>query len=185
MHAAGRDVSQPERMLLLLDHIESGLAARLSPDALIAFENAVLGGQDVDPPLAAAGAAEALEEAHSRDLKVGLVSITGLTPGYVLREVLADLELLQHLQVMTFSDEARLAKPADAVYRCTLEALGVEAHEAVFIGDSPGPDIAAPQKLGMTAVQVGGQHLDGVTPNARVETLEELFPALRRLGLVD
>ena len=108
-----------------------------------------------------------------------------MTPGYVLRQILEELELLQHLDAMTFSDEARLAKPAEAVYRCTLEVLGVEAHEAVFIGDSPGPDIAAPQKLGMKAMLVGGQQLDGVTPDARLDSLEELFPALRRLELVD
>ncbi len=63
--------------------------------------------------------------------------------------------------------------------------LGIEAHEAVFIGDSPGPDVAGPQKLGMTAVQVGDRQQDGVTPDARLDSLEVLFPALRRLGLVD
>ena len=35
------------------------------------------------------------------------------------------------------------------------------------------------------AGQVGDQQLDGVEPDARIETLEELFPGLQRLGLVD
>ena len=108
-----------------------------------------------------------------------------MTPGYVLREILDELGLLEYLEAMTFSNEARLVKPTEAVYTCTLEVLGVDAREAVFIGDSPGPDVAAPQQLGMTAVQIGDQQLDGVTPDARLETLDELFPALVRLGLVD
>ena len=108
-----------------------------------------------------------------------------MTPGYVLRQALDEMEMLQHLEVMTFSDEARLAKPAEAVYTCTLEGLGMRPEDAVFIGDSPGPDINAPQKLGMVAVQVGDRIEEGVTPDAQIDTLDELFPALRKLGLVD
>ncbi len=37
----------------------------------------------------------------------------------------------------------------------------------------------------MTAVQVGDREQAGVTPDARLDTLDELFPALQRLGLLD
>ncbi len=185
LHEEGRDISVPERLGRLLELVEPGLPAQVTPNTMAAFEEAVVWAVRENPPSAAPGAQAALSEAHARGLGVGLVSITGMTPGYVLRKLLDELELLQHLDVMTFSDEARLAKPAEAVFRCTLEVLGVQAHETVFIGDSPGPDVAGPQQLGMTAVQVGDRQLDGVTPDARLDSLEELFPALRRLGLVD
>ncbi|MCH8008953.1 MAG: HAD family hydrolase [Chloroflexi bacterium] len=185
LHEEGRDLSMPERLGRLLELIEPGLRSQVTPHAMAAFEAGVVWAVRQNPPFAAPGAQAALRGAHERGLGIGLVSITGMTPGYVLRQILDELELLQHLDAMTFSDEARLAKPAEAVYRCTLEVLGVEAHEAVFIGDSPGPDIAAPQKLGMTAVQVGSRQEDGVTPDAQLDSLEELFPMLGRLGLVD
>ncbi len=185
MHAAGRDISQPERMLIFLERIDAGLSARMSSDALVAFEDAIAGGREIEPPIPAPGAVDVLQQARGRGLALGLVSITGLPPGYVWRRILDDHGMLEFFGALTFSDEARLAKPSEAVYRCTLYVLGVEAHEAVFIGDSPGLDIAGPQELGMKAVQVGDQQLDGVTPDARLDSLEELFPALRTLGLVD
>ena len=185
IHEDGRDISMPERLGRLLELVDPGLSAHVTPQAMAAFEDDVVWAVRQNPPFAAPGAREALHEAHARGLAIGLVSITGMTPGYVLRQLLDELELLQHLHVVTFSDEARLAKPADAVYRCTLEALGVEAREAVFIGDSPGPDVAGPQELGMTAVLVGDREERGVTPDAKLDSLEDLFPALQRLGLVD
>ncbi len=185
LNKQGRDLSTPERLEQLLDFVRPGLAGRLTPDAMARFEEAVVWTVRRIPPYAAPGSQAALREARARGLGIGLVSNTGLTPGYALRQILHEQELLQYLEVMTFSGEARLVKPTEAVYRCTLEVLGVEAHEAVFIGDSPGPDIAAPQQLGMTAVLVGDREQDGVTPDARLDSLEELFPASARLGLVD
>ena len=185
LHEQGRDISAPERLERLLETLQPGLPGDISREALEKLEDGSMWAVRQHPVLAVKGALAALTEARSRGLGVGLVSITGMTPGYVLRQVMDELELLELLDVMTFSDEARMAKPTEAVYACTLEALGVRAEEAVFIGDSPGPDVEAPQKLGMTAIQVGHRQEDGVTPDARIDSLEELFPALARLGLVD
>jgi putative hydrolase of the HAD superfamily len=117
-------------------------------------------------------------------LIIGLISNTGITPGYVLRGLLADYGLLPYFRILTFSDEARLAKPAEEIFRCTLEALEVQAAEAVFVGDMPELDVVGPQAVRMWAVQVGDRQLDGVRPHARIDGLPELFPALERLGLV-
>lgn len=185
LHEQGLDISAPERLQRLLAVLQPGLSGDVSREEMEKLERGLVWALRAHPPLAAQGALDALTQARSRGLGIGLVSITGMTPGYVLRQVLKELRLLQYLDVMTFSDEARLAKPSEAVYTCTLEALGVEPHEAVFIGDSPGPDIDAPQKLGMMAVQIGDRKQNGVTPDAQLGSLEELFPALQRLGLVE
>ena len=184
MHREGRDISQPERLALVLERIEPGLATRMSGTALLAVEDAVADVRlrDSNP---APGALACVEEAHGRGLALGLVCVTGLTPGYVLRDVLDGHGLLRHFEALTFSDEARMAKPAPEIFHCTLQVLGVALQDAVFIGDTPFADVAGPQALGMTAVQVGNRQEDGVTPDARIDSLEELFPALARLGLVD
>jgi len=190
----GPATSIDERVELLLEHVEPGLARSLTPDAFWAVEGAVGGAILQSPPLPAPGARETLEDAQRRGLALGLVSNTGLTPGYVLRELLAGYDLLPYLQVLTFSDEARFAKPAPEVFLCTLDALDVPPAEAAFIGDMPHLDVAGPQAVGMWTVQIGDQQLDGadrsavlrpVEPHARIGALPELFPALERLGLLE
>jgi putative hydrolase of the HAD superfamily len=185
LYEQGRDHSVLERLEQLLELVQPGLASDIKPDAMERVEEIVVWTVRENPPYAAPGAQAALSEAREHGLRIGLVSNTGMTPGYVLREILDELGLLEYLEAMTFSNEARLVKPTETVYTCTLEVLGVDAREGVFIGDSPGPDIAAPQQLGMTAVQIGDREQAGVTPDVRLETLDELFPALRTLGLVD
>ena len=184
LHGRGRDIAVPEKVSFFLDRIEPGLGERLDTDGWRAIEDALVAPGRLLPPLPAPGAVGVLQEAQRRGLALGLISNTGLTPGYVLREILADYGLLPYLQILTFSDEARLAKPAEQIYHCTLEALGVAATDAVFIGDMPAIDVAGPQAVGMWTVQVGDQQLDGVRPHARIDALPELFPALERLGLI-
>ena len=171
-------------MSFFLERIEPDLAGRFGTDAWRAIEDALVAPGRLLPPLPAPGAVGVLQEAQRRGLALGLISNTGLTPGYVLREILADHGLLSLFQVLTFSDEARLAKPAAEIFHCTLEALGVQPADALFIGDMPALDVAGPQAVGMYAVQVGDQQLDGVQPHARIDALPELFPALDRLGLL-
>ena len=184
LHGQGLDIAVPEKVERFLNHLEPDLAQRLSPNALRAVEDSLVAPGRMAPPFPAPGATEALREAQACGLALGLISNTGLTPGYVLREILADHGLLSFFQVLTFSDEARLAKPAAEIFRCTLDALAIQPAEAVFVGDMPALDVAGPQAVGMWAVQVGDQQLDGVQPHARIDALSELFPALERLGLL-
>ncbi len=184
LHGRGRDIAVPEKVSFFLEQIEPGLVERFGTDAWRAIEDALVAPGRLLPPMPAPGAVGVLQEAQRRGLALGLISNTGLTPGYVLREILADHGLLPYLQVLTFSDEARLAKPAEQIFRCTLEALGVEPADAVFIGDVPAIDVAGPQAVGMWTVQVGDQQLDGVRPHARIDALPELFPALEGLRLL-
>ena len=101
LHEEGRDLSMPERLGRLLELIEPGLRSQVTPHAMAAFEEGVVWAVRQNPPFAAPGGQAALREANERGLAVGLVSITGMTPGYVLRQILDELELLQHLDAMT------------------------------------------------------------------------------------
>jgi len=182
LHAQGRDLAPPERLELVLRLLDRRLPERLSPDGRRAVEEALTGAIRMHPPLPAPGARDTLAEARGRGLALGLVSNTGISPGYVLRELLADFGLLPYLQTLTFSDEACLVKPAPEMFRCTLEVLGMAPPQAVFIGDVPHTDIAGALAVGMWAVQIGDQRADGVEPHARIASLRELFPALEELG---
>ena len=114
-HDQGRDLSAPEHLERLLDVLQPRLPAELSREQLGRLEDGLTWAVRKYPPRRAEGALDALMEARSRELGIGLVSITGRTPGYVLRQVLDEHDFLGYLDVMTFSDKARLAKPAEAV----------------------------------------------------------------------
>lgn len=181
----GRDVSAPEKVELFLEAIASGKATTRPAETLAALEEAMVAPGRSAPPVPAPGAFGALQEGRRHGLSIGLVSNTGLTPGYVLREALSAHGMLLYLDVLTLSDEARLAKPAPEVFRCTLDTIGVAPEDAVFVGDVPDFDVTAPLDLGMWTVLVGDRPAEGPEPHARIDTLHDLFDALRQLHLVD
>jgi len=184
LHAREKDISSPERAALFLERLDPSLAGRLPAEALRSVDEALAGAARYALPVLADGALETLAEARRRGLAVGLISNIGYTTGYVLRDIFAQWGLAPYLDVLTFSDEAGEAKPAPGIFRRTLQALGVQAEEAAFVGDMPALDVVGPLRVGMWSVQIGDQHLDGADPHARISRLSELFPALESLGLI-
>lgn len=74
-------------------------------------------------------------------------------------------------------------KPHPAIFKRGLELLGVEPHQAVFVGDSLAADVAGAQGVGMPAVWIareGETRPDSaeVVPEASISTLHELLPVL-------
>ena len=182
LQAGGRDLPSQERVTLFLHQLDRELAARATPELLTALEQPPIEAARRFPPLLVPGAVETLEAVRRAGHLTGLISNTGATPGPALRPVLAGHGLLALFDVATFSDEAGECKPAPGIFRRTLDALGVEPAEAVFVGDMPDLDVVGPQQVGMWTVQVGEQAEDGVRPHARISSLGELPTALLSLG---
>jgi putative hydrolase of the HAD superfamily len=182
LQAQSRDLPSRERAALFLRQLDRELAAGATPELLAALERCPIEAARRFPPLLVPGAIETLEAVRRAGRLTGLISNTGATPGLALRPVLAGHGLLALLDVATFSDEARECKPAPGIFRRTLSALGVEAAETVFVGDTPELDVVGPQQVGMWTVQVGELARDGVRPHARISALSELPAALRSLG---
>jgi putative hydrolase of the HAD superfamily len=53
----------------------------------------------------------------------------------LVRDALADLNILQAFEVVTSSGTERVAKPDSEIFRRTLVRMGVEANAALFVGD--------------------------------------------------
>jgi putative hydrolase of the HAD superfamily len=106
------------------------------------------------------------------------------TPGEVVRQVLAQSKLLPLFQVLTFSDECGIRKPAPAIFRRTLEALGVPPEDAVHVGDDPVLDVEGARDAGMRVIQAtpDGRATAPVKPDAVIRQLGDLPAALGRLG---
>jgi putative hydrolase of the HAD superfamily len=111
--------------------------------------------------LAVAGAHELLAALRAAGIRTALICDTGFTPGRVVRELLARVHLLEHLEVAIFSDEIGVPKPHPRAFASALSALGAVAKGAVHVGDLRRSDVAGSQAAGMTAVRFRGHHDDG------------------------
>jgi putative hydrolase of the HAD superfamily len=109
-----------------------------------------------------------------------VVSNTMRTPGTVLRRVLEGQGVLGCFSELTFSDEVGVRKPAAEIFRLTLEKLGVNAAEAVHVGDDPVLDVAGARGAGLRVIQVvSGDRAPAETPpDLTVRGLGELPEAI-------
>lgn len=184
VHADGLDLSTEGRTVLYIRHIDEALPDRLDDDGWRAMHEAILTSARRHPPKVMPGARDALDAVRDLGLPCGLISNAGITPGFVLREVLDRFGLLDALDHPIFSDEVELSKPSAAIFEQALERFGIEPHEAAFVGDQPVLDVLGPMNAGLWSVQVGDIAQDGIEPHARVPSVADVVPALRSLGLV-
>lgn len=184
IHDTARDLTSSGRVDLFLAHLGLRETGSLGIDARREIEDAITSMQKELAPLRAEGAVEALAAVKALGLKTALVSNAGFTTAPHLRALLEAFELSPHLDACVFSDELRLAKPAPAVFEAALNAIDVGASEAAFVGDAPYNDVYGAQGAGIFSVQIGNGRRDGIRPQARIERLEELLPALRAAGLL-
>lgn len=105
--------------------------------------------------------------ALAKRYRLAIISDTGLTPGWVLRQVLEQDQVAAYFTRFTFSDEVGCSKPHPNAFLSTLAALEVEPHQAVHIGDLLRTDIAGAQGVGMRAVQYVGVSTDRAEPKIR------------------
>ncbi|MBN1643103.1 MAG: HAD family hydrolase [Anaerolineae bacterium] len=120
-------------------------------------------------------ALDTLRELRARGLRIGLVSNT-MWPGAYHRHELDRFGLSPYLDHAVFSSDVGVWKPQAGIYQLSLDALGICAGDAVFVGDSPEHDIVGAQGVGMRAVYKRNRAFvsDAVEPDAEVHALAEL-----------
>lgn len=178
----GRDISSEEQVRRFLDAIRPGVQERIPGEALAAIRHRYT-TLDVDArPQAIPGAREALQAARQLGLRIGLISNTAVTPGRVLRDVMAAEGLLEFFDTLTFSDEVELAKPAPRIFRDTLDALGVAPEDAAHVGDHARWDILGAQGVGMRTIQLRHPREDdsGAVADVLVDSMYDVIPVLER-----
>lgn len=135
------------------------------------------------PPDPAPHAREMLAEVAAR-WPLAIVSDAIVTPGRLLRDVMAQHGLAEFFTAFIFSDEAGAAKPARAVFDQAAEALGVPVTHLVHVGDREANDVRGVQGVGGQAVLYTGvidRGSDATTAEAVCADHRQLPALLARL----
>lgn len=174
-----RHVETHEIVDKVLEHV--GYSSPETREELVrVYEEAIL----CDPPKLKEGVIEALDYVKGK-YKVGLISVTGVSPGRIVREILSDHGILHYFDALVFSDEVKLVKPNPDLFRACLTILDSAPQETIHVGDSFKSDIVGAIDAGMRTIWVKTREQDqrqGYVPDAVITSLLEFPETIRALG---
>ncbi len=100
---------------------------------------------------------------------------------------LMEHDLLGFLPVRVYSSDAPYQKPHPSIFLSALESMGVHSEEAACVGDRADVDVGGAQNVGMRGILIRSPYqaagLNGRQPDAVIDELPELIPALASLQL--
>ncbi len=127
------------------------------------------------------GALAAVTAVKAAGYKVGLVSNT-MFPGEMHRADMARFGLLDHFDATVFSADVNKWKPNADPFLHVLDALGMGAKTAVYVGDDPASDMVGGQAAGLRTIYFPSSQRfakpDGVQPDGEISSLADLLPLL-------
>jgi HAD superfamily hydrolase (TIGR01509 family) len=125
----------------------AGLGVEAAPAQVVAAMRAAQrvwdGNRELHP-----ATIELLEGLRRRGLAVGLVSNT-IDPWEVMADDLELMGIAGLIDAAVFSSQLGVRKPHPAIYRHTLDRLGVAPEQALFVGDRVREDVTGPAGVGM------------------------------------
>ena len=124
------------------------------------------------------GAVDLLARIKERGLSVGLISDVawGLPSEFPMRDI-RHFGMDAYFDDYVFSTDVGLRKPHPKMFKIALSNLGVEASEAMYVGNSLAQDIRGAKGVGIKAVLKRSSfcpHADNVVPDHTVATLAEI-----------
>lgn len=182
------DVSFREQVEIFINLINPGLVLRLEEGTIGEIVNAYADAFFVHPPVPHPDALSVLRGVKAMELRVGLISNTGMTPGTTFRQYLGQLGMLEYFDTLTFSDEVKLAKPSREIFLLTLQALGATPAQTVHVGDHMQNDVVGAKGCGLKTVwikEVNEKDDPGDRdhqPDVTVPELGQVVSAIQHLG---
>jgi HAD superfamily hydrolase (TIGR01509 family) len=150
------DVSFREQVEIFINYISPNLVERLPQQITEEIIRAYADSFFVHPPLPHSDAITVLSDVKKMGLRIGLISNTGMTPGVAFRRFLDEHSMLKYFDILTFSDEVKLAKPSDEIFLMTLRALGASPAESIHVGDHVQNDVVGANRIGMKTIWIEG-----------------------------
>ncbi len=114
-----------------------------------------------------------------RRFKLGIVSNFAIPE--CAWQLLDQFGLSEFFEVVLISAEVNIRKPSPKIFDMALRLLGLEASEAVFVGDTPGPDVKGPRNVGMEAVLIERRPMKRILdaePDKVIRRLRDLLDVL-------
>ncbi len=184
----GLDVDFREQVCIFVNHIAPGLVERLDRGIMDDIARSYSDSFLVHPPPAHADAAHVLQGVQDMGLRIGLISNTGMTPGFTFRSYLEERGLLRYFHTLTFSDEVKLAKPSCEIFSMTLRSLGATAEQTIHVGDHVVNDVVGAKRCGLKTIWITGFYEredpndPESEPDVTVAGLREVVPAIAKLA---
>jgi putative hydrolase of the HAD superfamily len=134
------------------------------------------------------GVQEMLQQARNLGLKMGLLS--NARNDWAVKEIMERLDLTRHFDVILTSAALGIRKPRPEPFREMLKMLGVEAREAVMVGNSMEADVAGAVPLSIKTIRViFGDNVDElriglevtVDPDVTVSAVSDVVPAIKQM----
>lgn len=124
------------------------------------------------------GAVELLGRIKERGLAIGLISDVawGLPSEFPMRDI-RHYGLDEFFDDYVFSTDVGLRKPHPKIFKIALSNLGVEASDAMYVGNSIAQDVRGAKGVGMISVLKASMYCpqaDGVVPDHTVSHLAEV-----------
>lgn len=93
-----------------------------------------------------------------------------------------DLLQIEHLfPFILISESVGIWKPDPAIFQMALERAGIEAEDAIYVGDSPVADVPGAKAASIRSVWINCAAIDwpgGEPPDVEIRDLSELLPSL-------
>ncbi|MFB3097838.1 MAG: HAD family hydrolase [Dehalococcoidia bacterium] len=184
------DVSFQEQVDIFINFISPDLpdlVNRLPQETIQKITRTYSDAFFVYPPVPHDESVAVLEGIKDMGLKIGLISNTGMTPGTAFRRFLDQHNLLHYFHTLTFSDEVKLAKPSDQIFRLTVDSLHTTPEQTVHVGDHVINDVQGAKQVGMKTIWIEGFYeredpTDPKTePDIAVPDLGEVVSAVEKL----
>lgn len=179
-YANDREVSSLQRFEAVLGRL--GIDDKDLAEAIVGLHMGALYGQ-----VRILAHHQAVLSELKKDFRLGVCS--NFSHSETAHRVLADAGLTGLMDAVLISDAVGIRKPANGIFQATLEALGVEPHELLHVGDRLGADVAGPASLGIRTAWIVRRVADveaalaerpEPAPDLQIDDLAELPALLQR-----
>lgn len=175
-----KDLTHTDQLLSIIRNVSDD-RAKINEKWLPELSKAYVSPLYEVPPYLNPDAPKVLQWLQKQKKKIGLVSNTGITPGFELREFLSKIGASQYFDVMIFSDEVGIRKPDPRIFYLAARKLETKPCETVHIGDNLKSDVWGAKSAGFKAIHLSADEGRDKTAQKDPRSLEELSRTLGKL----
>ena len=112
-----------------------------------------------------------LEELKTKNILLGMI-----TNGYTDFQTgnIEALGIAEYFDAILISEKEGLRKPDKRIFKRALERLGIQAEQALFVGDHPANDVEASANAGMTSVWKRNPQWENADTHFIIDGLDEI-----------